>query len=182
MRVKFCSIDPSMSNLGVVSGYITDDGIEVTGLNLIRTKKSQDKTIRASSDTYQRCRTLLVGMHEVLIDWQPKVVFAELPTGSQSAAGMKSYGISICVMATINTPIIQVTPQEVKVAATGNKTASKKDVIEWAREGWPDASWLYTNFDEHLADACGAVVAGIETDQWKQVMAILDGQQKLSMV
>jgi hypothetical protein len=75
-----------------------------------------------------------------------------------------------------------VTPTEVKLAATGNKNASKQEMIDWAVEAHPEASWLrhkrkgvmeLTAANEHLADALAAIYAGVLTDQFKQAMSIV---------
>lgn len=182
--IKFVGLDPSMSNLGLCRGVMDLEQNVVTmhDVHLIRTKPGQDKKVRKSADDYERCRTLLVNMHKLLTEWEPRVLFAEMPTGSQSANGMKSYGISICVMATINTPVIQLTPQMIKVAATGNKKASKADMMDWARELWPDINWRKNNGDEHCADACAAVHAGMQSDQWNQLLAMYGGQPSASVI
>lgn len=76
--------------------------------------------------------------------------------------------------------MIQVTPNEVKLAACKKKTASKAEMIEWATSHFPDAPWLthkskgeliLSSKNEHLADALGAIVAGTKTDQFKYMMA-----------
>lgn len=104
----------------------------------------------------------------------------EIPVGSQSARSMASYGICIGVVASIDKPLIQVTPAEVKLVATGSKTASKDDMIKWATEMYPEGQWLTTNKkgvvsfvnkNEHMADAIAAMHAGVKTDQFKGMLS-----------
>ena len=196
MQIKFAALDPSMSNLGIALGtyYLGEvapnlgggttitDGYEVTGIQLIQTFPSKEKKVRKSALDYERCRQLYIGMAAVLNDWMPTICFAEMPTGSQSASGMKSYGISLMLLGTIGVPVIQVTPAEVKVAAVMSKNASKDTMIKWAMEKWPDLPWLKRtikgetkrlNKNEHMADACAAVEAGVRTDQWNQLVSVL---------
>ncbi|EGR3221695.1 hypothetical protein DC904_13435 [Vibrio parahaemolyticus] len=142
--------------------------------------KKTAKVVRKNSDDIRRAKSLHKALHEMLKD--VNMVFVEVPVGSQSARSMASYGICVGIIASINKPMIQVTPTEVKLAAVGCKTASKQDMIDWATQAYPDASWLtvkrngksvLTAKNEHLADAIGAVHAGILTDQFIQAVAIL---------
>jgi Holliday junction resolvasome RuvABC endonuclease subunit len=95
---------------------------------------------------------------------------------------MASYGVCIGVLAACPGGVIEVTPTEVKVAATGHKTATKEEMIDWAFSKFPNAQWLVrkTNGDsvlkkenEHLADAIGAINAGLRTKQWEQLRNVL---------
>ena len=96
---------------------------------------------------------------------------------------MASYGICIGVLTNCRCGVIEVTPTEVKVAATGSKTATKEEMIDWAYKKYRDAyGWLtrkqsgqyvLKKENEHLADAIGAINAGLKTSQWKQLKGIL---------
>ena len=178
MAIKFIGIDPSLSNLGLCSGTLSESGaILPDNIQLIRTYKSKEK-IRKSADDYNRCRLLYNGVIDFYNAVQPDVIFTEMPIGSQSASAMKGYGVCIMLMAALPTPLIQVTPAEVKIAATGCRKASKADMIEWASTCWEDLPWLtvkrkgslvLTNHNEHLADSLGAVAAGLHTEAWLQI-------------
>ena len=188
MIIRIAGIDPSMSNVGIALGTyeIGQPTYKVGDLHLIHTAPSKDKKVRKSSQDFDRCRSLFHGLHGFLGPYRPSIVFAEMPTGSQSASGMKSYGISLMLLGSINVPVIQVSPQEVKVAACHSKTASKQTMIEWAVRKFPDANgWLkrtvkgeeqYLNKNEHMADAIGAIEAGMQSDQWANTMAVLNPQ------
>jgi hypothetical protein len=122
----------------------------------------------------KRAEVLYTNLHEALrgVD----LVCVEIPVGSQSARAMASYGMCIGIIASIKQPLIQVTPTEVKQAATRSKTATKAEMIKWATDTYPDAPWLtvrrkgaleYVAKNEHLADALAAIHAGVKTDQFK---------------
>ncbi len=186
--IKFGAIDASMRNCGLVFGtYDVSTGqYHVTGGHLIQTFRDNTKGVRASAKDYDSCRSMYVNMQNYLKHESPQIMFAEMPTGSQSANGMKSYGISLMLLGTIGCPVIQVSPQEVKVAAVDSKTASKDTMIKWAVKKWPEIQWLtrklhgeqeLLNKNEHIADACGAVEAGMRTDQWRQLLSVLQAQQ-----
>lgn len=176
--MKFISIDGSLSNTGVVTGTIDSDGnINPAELFLIETVKTSNKQVRASSDTIQRCRKTFIELSRIIEEFKPNVVFAETPTGSQSANGMKSYGSTCMLIGSVSPPPIEVTPTEVKLASVGSKTASKKDMIAWASNKYPDLNWdknkngTLKNKNEHCADAIAAVHAGVNTDEFKRVLS-----------
>lgn len=179
MAIKFIGIDPSLSNLGLCSGKLSPSMTSLLpdDIKLIRTYKSKDK-IRKSADDYNRCRLLYNGVMDFYNSVQPDVIFTEMPIGSQSASAMKGYGVCIMLMASLPTPLIQVTPAEVKMAATGCRKASKADMIKWASSCWEDLPWMkvkrkgslvLTNHNEHLADSLGAVAAGLHTADWSKL-------------
>lgn len=181
-----------MRNCGLVFGTYEigqndlPDRYNMTEGHLIQTFRNNDKKVRASAKDYDACRTMYIKLQSYLQHFAPQIMFAEMPTGSQSANGMKSYGISLMLLGTIGCPVIQVSPQEVKVAAVDSKTASKDTMIKWAVKKWPEIQWLtrkykgemeILNKNEHIADACGAVEAGMRTDQWRQLVSVLQAQQ-----
>lgn len=178
-------LDPSLSNFGLVKGILDLSGssptFNLTDMLLQESKatdKKSQKVVRKNSDDLDRARLLHTGMTEFIRDVD--IVCVEIPVGSQSARAMASYGICIGVIASINKPLIQVTPTEVKVAATGRKTATKAEMIEWATSIYPSAGWLtrvvkgqtfLVSKNEHLADALAAIKAGVQTDTFKQMQA-----------
>jgi Holliday junction resolvasome RuvABC endonuclease subunit len=178
--MRVAGIDPSLSNFGMAKGTLNFSGaspvlqLETLQLQESQANKAQRKVVRKNSDDLERARTLYSGLQDFIQDVD--LIFVEVPVGSQSARSMASYGICIGVLASIEKPLIQVTPTEVKVAATGSRTASKADMIAWATAQYPNAPWLkqgerITNKNEHLADAVAAIHAGIQTDTFKQLMA-----------
>jgi Holliday junction resolvasome RuvABC endonuclease subunit len=174
--------DPSMSNWGMVKGSldINSGSLSITNMHLQVTEPdAKNKTVRKNSQDLHRARLLV----KSVIDFQSyaDLVFVEIPVGSQSARAMASYGMCIGILAAVNSPLIQVTPTEVKLAATGLKTATKQQMIDWATSTYPDAAWLtkktkgitsFTNANEHLADALATIHAGVNTEQFKQARAI----------
>lgn len=179
--LKIASIDPSLSNFGLAKGTIdiSHEAFPVTlsELQLVETDtdRSARKVVRRNSEDLERARKLLRGMQRFIAD--ADMVFVEVPVGSQSARSMASYGICIGVLASIGKPLIQVTPTEVKLAAVGSKTASKSEMIEWASKLHPDLNWLVsrgkmTAKNEHLADAIGAIYAGVLTDEFARAASV----------
>jgi Holliday junction resolvasome RuvABC endonuclease subunit len=176
-------VDISLTNLGTVITTFDTESDKVISLDTVRltsTDGQAGKTVRKNSDDLRRARMLVRGLR--VMSQACRLACVEMPVGSKSARSMASYGICVGVMASCSIPLIQVTPTEVKVAATGNKNATKQEMIEWAVEKYPDAAWLrykskgqmeLTASNEHLADALATVYAGILTDQFKQAMSIV---------
>jgi len=83
---------------------------------------------------------------------------------------MASYGVCLGVIAVLGSKVRRVSAKNVKLVATGNPTAEKKDMIDWAVRKHPSLPWFtttkkgvttYANKNEHVADAIAAVHAGV---------------------
>ena len=163
-------------DLNLLTGQLTN-----IDLSLASTKPDKsNKTVRKNSQDLLRARTLYQSMTQNLIGVD--MVFVEIPVGSQTARAMASYGMCIGILASIDIPMIQVTPTEVKVAATGNRTATKNEMIKWATSAYPDVGWItrkhkgkqeLVSKNEHLADALAAIYAGVKTDEFRQARSII---------
>lgn len=189
MKIRVLGCDPSLRNFGLVTATIDLDTLEVSIVDM-KLVKSEDgakkaKTVRKNSDDLRRAKLLSDGFVEACKDQD--FVFVEVPVGSQSSRAMASYGICIGVLSGCNVPMIQVTPLEVKIAGTGIRTATKDEMIAAAVEKYPDAKWLQRKFkgemklmddNEHLADALFAIMAGINTDEFKNSIAMLRMMQR----
>lgn len=185
LKIRVVGFDPSLSNLGAFKAdlVINDKGdvqnLIPIELALTKTSKSSNKQVRVNSDDVERCRLLHNGLRSILTK-DVELVFVELPVGSQSARSMASYGACISLIASIkNVPVIQLRPEELKLAACNNKKASKKDMIEWAVGHFPEANWLKSRSggilgdNEHIADALAAIVAGVSTHEFKTLLIAL---------
>jgi Holliday junction resolvasome RuvABC endonuclease subunit len=166
--MRVLSIDPSLRNTCLVYSEVEDGGIRIIDSITIETEKSKQKQVRASSDLIQRCDVLHRGVQEYIEKWNPEIIFVETPSGSQSASGMKNYGVSCYMISTLRPRAIEVTPTEVKKATVGTKTASKHEMIAWAFEKHPEAPWTLRNEfplakQEHMADAIAIIYAGMKT-------------------
>jgi Holliday junction resolvasome RuvABC endonuclease subunit len=184
--VKVVGIDPSLSNFGLARLHLdlTAFKLKVHDLHLIETEKRASKTVRQNSDDLRRCQEIVREYHKLVLDWEPAAVFAEIPTGAQSARAMYAFGTVVGMLASCPIRPIQVQPFETKLATVGTKTASKEEMIEWAVETYPDAPWLrderngknkgrILNSNEHLADAVAIAHAGIVTDQFQQLIDLM---------
>ncbi|UKL14804.1 RuvC-like resolvase [Stenotrophomonas phage C121] len=183
MIIQVAGMDPSLSNWGIAianldlsTGQMTSDPF----LDVIQTEPSKVKSVRKNSDDLFRAQTLAEGMYEH-VEFA-KAVFVEVPVGSQSARAMASYGVCVGLLGSLKArgvEIIEVTPAEVKIAMTGDKTASKTAMIEAAVKLYPKAPWpthrgiITLSKCEHMADAIAAIHAGVNTPAFSQIRRIL---------
>lgn len=177
MLIRCGSIDPSMRNFGMakIDLDLATLKISVVDMKLIETEKRAGKQVRKNSDDLRRSQEINVAFHDFVSDC--RFVFAEIPTGAQSAAAMFSFGLVVGILGGCPKPLIQVQPFETKLATVGTKTASKEEMIEWAEETYPDAPWIrlrgrMTLKNEHLADALAVSHAGVNTDEFRRMIAL----------
>ena len=178
-------MDPSLTNWGLAfAQYRFDtDKLSLKHLALIQTQKSQLKQQRVNYDDLQRARHL--ARHAFTAVKKADIVFVELPIGSQSARAMTSYGVAMGILGSLQAQehiIIGVLPSEIKLATIGCKKAPKQAIIERAIKKWPDLNWprqtvkktsrIVTSKCEHMADAIGAIEAGILTLDFQQLIAL----------
>lgn len=185
MKIRVAGIDPSLNNTGLALGTfdISTGKVDIGLIQLIETEARSKKTVRKSSDDLRRAGEIVSGIHQFIADCH--VVFAEIPTGSQSARGSFSNGICLGVLSsigTVETPfkgrLIQVSPTDVKLSAVGSKVAGKDEMIDWAYGRYPELEWFryrgkLQRKNEHVADAIGAINAGVQTDEFKTLTHLL---------
>lgn len=183
-KLNVIGIDISLRNLGISKGTIDLVSGEIVISDLVLTEteanKKTAKVVRKNSDDLDRAQLLHAALQQH--SKGAALAFVEVPVGSQSARAMASYGICVGVLASCPIPLIQVTPTEVKLAGAGTKTATKEEMILWASQRHPEAPWLtvkrkgavdLVNKNEHLADSVAAIHAGVLTDQFRQLTAMM---------
>ena len=135
-------------------------------------------TVRKNSDDLRCARELITAIRKATKDCV--LCVAEVPVGTQSARAAWSLGIALCTLGTIDKPLIEVTPSEVKLSTVGKKTASKTEMIGWAMDQHPRLDWKVRKVkgvfkpvaaNEHMADAIAAIYAGVYSEQFKQFVA-----------
>lgn len=181
--VQVIGCDPALSNLGLVKGNLDLSTLEFTPTEtlLIKTKPDNTKGIRKNEDDLRRCKELYNGFAEFAkgVD----IIFIEMPVGSQSARAMASYGMCIGLFSSVADGSLFLTQAKLgKFYLTGDPNASKAKMISEATEIFPDLNWI-TNVrkgvsvlspeNEHVADAIGSVLAGINSTQFKSLLTSL---------
>lgn len=179
-------MDPSLRNWGIAAGlyFPKERRIQVDSLALTNPVLPTGKQVRQNSTDLESAYQLYA---EALKAAQgADAVFVEVPVGSQSARAMASYGICVGVLGALRasgTPFFEVTPTEVKLAGFGKKTATKQQMIEWARTAHPNAGWptyrrngvemISEAQAEHQADAVAAIHAGIASQPFQQLLPMM---------
>lgn len=176
-QYRFIGIDMALANMGLASARYEGQMLKVESVHLISTESTAGKDVRKSSSHLARARILREGL--TLFCGGADLAFAEVPSGSQSAQASHALGVAVGVLAGCPIPLIEVTPMEVKRLFTSSKrSVPKAEIIEWAMNQWPDAGWLMikrkgrmepTKANEHLADACATLAAGLRTEQFAQL-------------
>lgn len=180
MKIPIVGMDPSLTHWGIAEGILclTTGILDSLELKLIEPKEMRGKQVRVNSQDMYKAEQLA----ELAIASanKAKVVFIECPVGSQSARAMASYGICVGILGSIRAagvPLIEVTATEVKLALTGNKNATKQDMIARAIDLYPETEFpnqkgRTTAKAEHVADAIGAIHAGANTSQFQNLMRL----------
>jgi crossover junction endodeoxyribonuclease RuvC len=178
-------LDPGFSNVGwaiaevSASGYITP-----YAMGVFETEKSdKKKNVLATDDNFRRSREIARFLADLIEnethgykdddkvpDLRPELIAAEsmsFPRNSSVAAKMAySWGILASISETRNLPVVQVTPQALKKALTGNKSAEKADIAAAMNVLFGLAylegiglGKIPKSKREHPYDALGAIVA-----------------------
>lgn len=175
------AIDGSLQNFGTAVVTVSSETKkikEVLYLGLNKTAPSTDKKARKSYDDLARFQSHWGYINGIITKYDCKVAVAEIPSGGQDARAAFAFGGITAMMGCLPIPLTPVTPSECK-ASSGSKHADKEDMIQWAYQQWPDASWItskrtnamniktakglyLTNANEHLADSLGIAVAGLK--------------------
>lgn len=175
--IRILGIDPALRNFGFAVGEIDLENNEckILDLYLSQTKPEKKRRGRKSYEDLNCATVHSKAIDELIKKWNIDYVSAEIPIGSQSARAMASYGICIGIISNIPKRLFRVTPDEVKLAGCGIKTATKEEMIEWATAKYPNSPWRrrkvegkleFKNDNEHLADACGVIEATLKTKEW----------------
>lgn len=183
--LKLVGQDPSLRNWGLAVGFydLETKKLSVEYLDLTNPDVPKGKQVRQNSKDLESAFQLYRGAAHVTTG--AHAIFVEVPVGSQSARAMASYGICVGVLGALRAngiPFFEVTPNEVKLASVGNKTATKQEMIEWAMAAHPEANWPTYKQNgkdlvseakaEHMADAIAAIHAGMSCNAFQQMLSI----------
>lgn len=190
-QIVVVGFDPSLRNWGIAKGvYIpAEKRLIVNHLDVIRPVIPADKGVKPNAKDVAAAEQLAHGACSVMEGVQ--AVFIEVPHGSKSSRAMASYGVCVGVIGALSTsgiPIYQVSEADVKKATTGNRKAEKQETIEWAMGRHPEAPWpmqkqlgitsVVAGRAEHMADAIGAMYAGIASKPFQQALLLLTPNQR----
>lgn len=185
--IRVLGLDAAFANTGIVLAeyHIATNTVDVKELRVVQTTsdKSGKRVVRKNSDDLRRASEQLRALDKAIADHNPSFAFCEVPFGAQSARAAWALGISVGLIAHVETrvPLIQVTPKEVK-DVVGEKFPDKAQMIAWAVKTYPNANWprarsggllkVVAGKAEHMADACATIHAGIATPEFQRVVAM----------
>jgi Holliday junction resolvasome RuvABC endonuclease subunit len=183
MKIPVLGMDPSLRNWGLASAQLdlTTGFLDTPTLELICPKDLRGKQVRQNSSDLHLAEQLANAT--ITEARKAKVIFVEVPVGSKSARAMASYGVCVGVLGAVRAlgiPLIEVTALEVKKALAGKKMATKEEMIAAGMQQYPEANWPYWRGNvadkaEHVADAIGAIHAGVQTSTFQNLMRLLQG-------
>lgn len=142
---------------------------------LIRTDKSDKKlNIKVAADDFRRTREIASVLCEIEY-WDEAVAIAvEGQSWPQNSMVCRNIGTTWGIIAALahqnQLPIVQSPPMDVKLAATGKRTATKFEVADamCARRGFgklrPCLDQWARGQQEHTADAAASVIAALDSD------------------
>lgn len=181
--LRIVGFDPSLRHWGIAIGSYdrTASKLTIDDLRVIEPVIPKGKQVRASSKDLAAATQLHDAAYHAA--QQANVVFIEIPGGAQSARGALGNGVCFGVLGSLRAqgvPFFELTPTDVKVAAINDKKASKQQMIDWATQAHPEAPWptykskgatlIVNSKAEHMADAIGAIYAGLASEQFKQIL------------
>lgn len=160
---KIIALDVSLRG----TGYAVLDASAPAGATVLRhgciPTASGGPKVGKGEDTVRRCGEIAAALQEVIEGWPPRLIIAELPTGSQDYYGAKAAGICYGIIGSIriilDVPLLTVTPQAVKKAAAGRLNASKDDVQRGVLDRFQGLQFRTKVEREAVCDALGAYLA-----------------------
>ena len=150
-------LDIAFANTGWA---VMDKGVPAA-YGTIRTGKDKRKSVRVSDDKAFRAGKMAEELKEVIELHKPLGIVAELPHGSQNASAANllgwAAGIVVSMATAYGIPCEWISEGDSKLAAIGRRTATKDEMMQWARNRWPEIDFpkAKTHF-EHVADSLAA--------------------------
>jgi len=164
----FC-IDAGFVATGISLFKVNGGKFVFTGCMTSVTKKSdKKKQVRVADDDSERIKKIIIDIDEFIKPYEHQRIMAavELPTGgAQGARANRTMGMITGAMVTYlrmkGWPAEYVTPNDVKVAVTGNRKASKDKIMNLIRKKLKKYNHLLPSSKaefEHVADSVGVAL------------------------
>jgi len=125
------AIDPAFKNFGC---SIINRQHKIINVGTIQTTPTKNKLLRVADDDIQRITYISGKLSKIIHHYNIKGILGELPpSSSKSQKGAKglamAMALSIALFTELRIPTEWATPEEVKEAMTGKKTASKEAMM-----------------------------------------------------
>lgn len=183
--IRVLALDPAFRNVGLTLADVDlkTGEFKPIYINLITTEGDKSKTVRKNSDNLRCVRDIHSTLERVIKEAEVKYIFAEVPVGSQNARAAQLLGAVMGILGCLSKPLIEVTPLQVKKIVDLGKKPSKKDIITWAMNKYPDLKWHLRKSkgemvsidgkNEHIADSVAVLEAGFASEQWREIQTAL---------
>ena len=178
-------IDTGLANFGWGLVELTPNGARLLGAGLVRTKPSKKKlNIRSSSDRMRRIREQACAIRNIeaygfTLD-NVALICIESQSWPRSSTSCAMIGMSFGIVGAHaeqrDLPILEATPQDIKLCVTGKKTSTKGEVKAAiaAMPGFRRLPRVLKPFPpslhEHPVEALGAVLACRESDTVRAIL------------
>jgi crossover junction endodeoxyribonuclease RuvC len=163
-------IDGGFASMGIAAVALGSSSESLHRAWVVRTEKSSAKLgVRSADDTARRARELAHELEAAIAKHRPGAIAIESPSWPRNAGVAAKMGVAFGVVFALaakhGLPLVMASPQDVKRAVCGSKTASKDDVIGAIELRFPEVEWpKQKTLIEHAADAVGVVLACLDSD------------------
>ncbi len=164
-------IDAGFTHTGVSVFKVINGNLKFYKCVTIKTEKGNKKTgVRVADDDAERITKLILELAEFLSECvqegNQSYTVIELPSaGAQGARALRAMaiitGALVSFLTLMKMPSEYVTANDVKIALTGKKTASKNEIMDRVKEKMSSHTHLFPKTKdefEHIADSIGAVL------------------------
>jgi Holliday junction resolvasome RuvABC endonuclease subunit len=174
--VRVLGVDTGFANIGCLGvEFYSTGGVKAKIAAMITTKKeSKKRNLREDADEQRRLDEIRVEFGLLLDAFEPDVSAFEMipklrnPTANRNCAA--AWGVLFCCCRERGIPVLVYDPQRIKQRVTGNRGASKTDMIKALKKvfpgfkGWPSSAKV-----EHVVDGGGAALCA-EQDPLVEVL------------
>lgn len=167
--MRAVAIDPSFRNTAIVQATIING--EIVSVDFIHLEHTEKGNGLVSEDDWGCARKISDAV--LSFTKSADVVMVEQPIGSQSARASWTSGIVLGILASIPKPVMRFRPDAVKLHFTGDKNASKRDMIDRAKKLFPSVTLpttkkrgktvIVSSRAEHICDALAVLYLGAKT-------------------
>lgn len=181
--INVLGIDPGFAKLGVARIVVDPDhGDCLIELQVFKTQPSPKKQkILAMDDNLRRICELVDGVKSY-IEWADVVCTESFSPPRHASAAAKiafAWGAVAALCRSLDKPILQCSPQHLKKAMTGSRSASKADIKAAVDRAFGEATAvdlleqnsIVPSNEEHCYDAAAAVLACLDSATVKLLLA-----------
>lgn len=173
-------IDPGFANLGYSILELTASWKKLQVAGVLCTEKSDKKRkVLAADDNVRRARQIAAVLENLVQTNSVSVICAEsmsFPRNASAAAKMAmSWGIIASITERLRLPLLQVSPQELKMAVCGKKSATKEEVQASIKRQLSVEKFLSgtaRSLHEHAYDSVGATLACLDSEVVRALTAL----------